>query len=341
MFELSLPPQLPGVVAAIIVLGGGTERYAHALAHAPQIVRLRQPIDRQRFTPVGPPHDRPQVALALGNYLRGPRRDLLEHACRAVGVELRSAGTLSAVDEHPEIAMAEADIVVGKGRVILEAMACGRPALLFDQSGYGGWVTPENYAAVEDDNFGGRGGAALDEAHLRQALGRYDPSLGLAGRELAMTHHSAIAHASSLATLLARLVPEPAPTTAVAEFGRMARMAWRLETNAMGARMAAEQHRLTVLARESERDAALERAQAQGKDVIALGTQVVALQADVGALQAQVSELRNAAAALEQQLAATLERARVAEERDASLRATRRFALMRRLVGPVDRWRNR
>ena len=41
--------------------------------------------------------------------------------------------------------MADADIVVGYGRSVLEAMAMGRAAYVWDHAGGDGWVTPETY----------------------------------------------------------------------------------------------------------------------------------------------------------------------------------------------------
>ena len=40
--------------------------------------------------------------------------------------------------------MCEADIIVGYGRTILEAMACGRPAYVHEHSGSDGWVTADS-----------------------------------------------------------------------------------------------------------------------------------------------------------------------------------------------------
>jgi hypothetical protein len=41
-YDLSVPPQLPGVVQALVVLNDRIERQVRALALAPEIVRLRQ-----------------------------------------------------------------------------------------------------------------------------------------------------------------------------------------------------------------------------------------------------------------------------------------------------------
>ena len=53
-------------------------------------------------------------------------------------------------------ALENADIVVGKSRAALDAMACGRAVYLYDMFGGDGWVTPDTYAAMEADQFAGQ-----------------------------------------------------------------------------------------------------------------------------------------------------------------------------------------
>ena len=54
------------------------------------------------------------------------------------------------LDLSPEIRMNDVDIVVGKGRAVLEGMSCGRPAYLFDSFGGDGWVTAVVWRAAEN-----------------------------------------------------------------------------------------------------------------------------------------------------------------------------------------------
>lgn len=50
-----------------------------------------------------------------------------------------------------------ADIVVGTGRVALEAMACGKPVLAVGNHGYFGWIEPGNYEEAWSHYFGDHG----------------------------------------------------------------------------------------------------------------------------------------------------------------------------------------
>lgn len=149
VFDLQLPPQLPDLVAAIVVLYDRVERRIRALAEpAADIVRLSQPVDVERFKPARPLPARPLVAMALGNYVHGQRLDLLRRACERAGVELRHVGWHGEGERPAEHALNDADVVFGKARVIVEAMACGRAAYVFDHNGGDGWVTPESLRAA-------------------------------------------------------------------------------------------------------------------------------------------------------------------------------------------------
>jgi glycosyltransferase involved in cell wall biosynthesis len=59
------------------------------------------------------------------------------------------------------------DLVVGHGRGVLEAMACGKPALVLGENGDGELITPQNVENVAHFNFSGR--------HLRQRSAPVDP----------------------------------------------------------------------------------------------------------------------------------------------------------------------
>ena len=48
------------------------------------------------------------------------------------------------------------NVVVGVGRVVLEALAAGRPAIVLGRWGYGGLVKEENFEVLEKANFSGR-----------------------------------------------------------------------------------------------------------------------------------------------------------------------------------------
>jgi hypothetical protein len=235
-YDLSVPPQLPELVSTLVTLNERVTRRAEAFALDTEIVRLRQPVDISRFSPRGSLREPPQRVLALGNYLRGDRAGVIEAACAEAGLEAVSVGMHrgNRVLESDRV-LNEADVVLGKGRVIVEAMACGRAAYVFDLYGSGGWVTNDSYAGLEADNFAGLTSTPpVDVAQLTSDLELYRTDMGAANRELAVVHHSANKHAMELVELFERLAPRPAVRTApLREMARLVRVQWQSEERAV------------------------------------------------------------------------------------------------------------
>jgi peptidoglycan/xylan/chitin deacetylase (PgdA/CDA1 family)/glycosyltransferase involved in cell wall biosynthesis len=50
-----------------------------------------------------------------------------------------------------------ANVVIGAGRVVMESLMVGKPTIAFGESDYEGLVTPDNYEAVRQTNFGDTG----------------------------------------------------------------------------------------------------------------------------------------------------------------------------------------
>lgn len=276
IFDLQLPPQLPGLVAVVVALYDRVERRIRALALPCEIVRLRQPVDVERFKPDRPLRAEPRVAMAVGNYVHGQRLDMLARACAHNGIELRHVGMHSEAGAVPlERVYDEADIVFGKARVIVEAMACGRAAYVFDHNGGDGWVTAQSYERLASDNFGGQGdGDPIDEDRLSADLRAYDAGMGMVNRDVVVARHAASKHAAALVQVLARVVPRPAPVEApLDELARMIRMYHRADSQAFAlhagnSRLAARLHELEQA--ERERDAAYAERDAQAAESVRL-----------------------------------------------------------------------
>jgi hypothetical protein len=238
--DIHLPPPVPGVVAATIVLNDLHSARAAASVGAGEVVRLRQPVDLRRFSPTGRPRERPTRVLLLGNYHANSagRSGMLRQAWADAGLQWREAGGESQTLDVPK-AIAEVDVVVGYGRSALEAMACGRPVYVHDHSGSEGWITPESYARME---AGGFAVAAVrpppDIEQLRADIDAYRPEWGLAGHDVARAHHDARDHAAELVMLIEKL----GPGTAAAEPSAMRAMA-QLAESQLRAELTAEHFR--------------------------------------------------------------------------------------------------
>jgi hypothetical protein len=243
LFDLQLPPQVPGMVATVVAMNERVERRLNALAQAPPIVRLSQPIDTERFAARETIRDRPRRALVLSNYIHGARLRLLREAWEPAGVEIVLAGEEGAPAERPELLVGDADIVVGKGRALLEGMSCGRAAYVFDMAGCDGWVTAAAYPALEADGFAGQASGRSASAELLRAdLDAYRPAMGTVNRDLVTAHHGLRRHCERLVELLRGAAEGSSSGQGLAELGRLTRALWRLEDRAAG--LARENDRL-------------------------------------------------------------------------------------------------
>jgi hypothetical protein len=204
--ESWLPPPEPGIVVATLAPNDRFELVARGCVGAGEVIRIRQPIDLVRFRPRGSPGECPSRILVISNYLKHSAKRIaqLQNAWSNPGLEWRFIGkpkpSVEVADE-----MAAADVVVGYGRSILEAMACGRPAYVHDHSGSDGWVTTESYARLEADGFAGTGvrsSPSLEE--LREDFKRYEPELGRIGHDLIRRHHDARMVAAEIVAIVNR-----------------------------------------------------------------------------------------------------------------------------------------
>jgi hypothetical protein len=204
------------------------------MASSPTVVRLHQPIDFERFKPRGGTRRRARTVLSLSNYLRGERFEMLEGVCRDLGLELVRLGAFGGPILDPRKAMADADIIIGYGRTVLEGMAMGCAGYVWDYAGGDGWVTPETYPAIESDGFSGAAfESVVDADRLRADLAAYDSELGTLGLDLVRANHSAISHAEELVGLLSGASP-PTPPEAFETLASLVRLEARSAIRADG-----------------------------------------------------------------------------------------------------------
>lgn len=310
--DAHMPPPAHGVVDATIVLNDLHAALAAACTCTGEVVRLRQPIDLRRFSPRGDPGEHPKRILLLGNYHSGHigRGQMLREAWGDADLQWREVGGAAQTLDVPS-AIAQADVVVGYGRSVLEAMACGRPAYIHDQAGSEGWIAPQSYARMEAGGFA-VAAARLppDRRQLEADLTEYRPEWGLAGRDLVRTYHDVRDHVAALIALLARLGPgrpyaEPSALRALAQ----------LAESQLRAEFVAEQYRV-----ESKQWFALYHG-AQEE----LARERGAWHDARTALESEQDRAANAAAQARESLLA--------------FKRTRRYRIAQALAGPLDRLR--
>jgi hypothetical protein len=244
LFDLQLPPQLEGLVDCLVALNDRVADRLRALAVPVRVVRLRQPIDTERFVAGPPLPQRPRRALLLSNNPVADRLAMLEAACAEAGLELTRVGGDAGQSSDPRSRLAEADIVIGYGRTVLEAMACARAAYVYDRHGCDGWVTPDSYAEIEAGGFAGRTGRTVaDREALRDDLARFDPEMGPVNHDLVLAHHRANVHAQQLLELIGDGGEKAASSHGgLEEMARLVRAEWRARVDAQA--LVAEQTRL-------------------------------------------------------------------------------------------------
>jgi len=314
IFDLQLPPQVEGLLAAVVTLYERVDKRIRAMALELPVIQLHQPIDVERFKPLSPIRGLPRVALALSYYINDTRLDLLSEACAKAGIELRTNSIRGdKPTTTPELVYNEADIVFGKARVVLEAMACGRAVYVFDHNGSDGWVTPENAARLAADNFGGQDEfRPLDAAAIAAELTSYDRLMGTNNRDFVVANHAASAHAAELVGVLRSLAPRRQTIDApLNELARMVRNYHRADSAAFALR--AERHHLTTRIGELEQDR----------------NQLEDQRAGLAAELEQASDLA----------VAISERAEAAERRENELLQTRRWQLIQAALRPLDKLR--
>ena len=295
-------PQLRDCCDAVVVLNDRVGAWVRAQAAHPPLTRLRQPIDTWRFGVARVPRRRPRHVLVTSNYVSGARAELLQRTCAECGLDVTWIGTTSEPTSSPEAALAGADIVIGLGRSVIEAMAAGCAAYVYGIFGGDGWVTAESYPALEADGFAGQSSAELiDASRLAADLNSWDPGMGETNRDLAAAHHTVRTHVVELVTLARelrrgrRLESDPPTTPSAAdELARLVRLEWQMYGRALASAREAEKMR-------GERER-------------------YRVDAELAAARAAELELV----------------AREAQERFAALVATRRYRFGRRVAAPLD-----
>ena len=187
-----------------------------------------------RLSPRGTVSARPRRAVLLGNYLRGEARDAIVDAWSAAKVEVVQVGVLTRPTLDVAAAVADADIVVGKGRAVLDGWrAAGRRSSTTRSGRTGGSPRRRTTGSRPTRSRASPSRASLDRDGLTRALDEYDPGMGLVNRDLVLKHHQDRKHTEALVELFRGLGPvgDDRPTAA-AELARLSRLRWKAELEA-------------------------------------------------------------------------------------------------------------
>jgi glycosyltransferase involved in cell wall biosynthesis len=159
----------------------------HGIADAEVVLNA---VDCERFKPTEPIGPGLKRVLVLSNHFPDDLRSKVNRACELVGAKATFTGLEDGPVWNTEEAINAADLVISLGRGIVEAMACGRAAFVFDRHGADGLITPGTYPESRRCNFSGRRfRRTLDADALAEELKQYEPGMGEANRALALRHH--------------------------------------------------------------------------------------------------------------------------------------------------------
>ena len=139
---------------------------------------------------------------------------MLRKVCDTLGLDFLSFNKHKNPTFHIEERINEADLVVGIGRSVYDAMACGRPCVVFDSRDYNGnkgdgYLHPDLFNDFVQANCSGRYlGRQFSEAMLVDEFRKYNPDHGALLRKIAEEHLNAETTAASLLAVPAYITPD-------------------------------------------------------------------------------------------------------------------------------------
>ena len=148
-------------------------------------------IDCNRFCPRKPVS--PTLKTVLSLCQSDVANDFINRCCERAGIRFLRSNKFTDNVWSIEDMINESDLVVGLGRSAYDAMACGRPVLVYDYRDYmgeflgDGMLTPESIGKSMSCNCSGRANRLkYDEETFIAELQKYSPELGAWSREFAV-----------------------------------------------------------------------------------------------------------------------------------------------------------
>ena len=163
------------------------------------IMMFRNIIDTDRFYPYEAINSGPKKLLVNSRRIDQQTILIIEQACKRLDVEMEMLGNPGNIQENVEEYINRADICISLGRGVLEAMACGRAAIVFDYDGGDGLVTINNIDEIQKYNFSGRRfKRRFGVDTLIEEIQKYDQNMGLTNRKIIEDRFSSSRNVDSL-----------------------------------------------------------------------------------------------------------------------------------------------
>ena len=148
-------------------------------------------IDCNRFFPQKPVSQTLKTVLSLCQ--SDVANDFIRDCCDAMNIKLLCSNKYTDNVWSIEKLINESDLVIGLGRSAYDAMACGRPVLVYDYRDYmgeslgDGMLTPQSIEKSMSCNCSGRANRIhFDKQSFMAELQKYSPELGSWSREFAI-----------------------------------------------------------------------------------------------------------------------------------------------------------
>ncbi|MDB6062541.1 MAG: hypothetical protein JWM78_2644 [Verrucomicrobiaceae bacterium] len=172
-----IPPLFPRILRYVAVDETRKDRLILENGISESIVRvLPNGVDIERFQPRPPLPEQPVRGLVFSNYIKNQTQlNVLKQACTKTGIALEVIGAgVKRTEPEPELILPRYDLVFAMGRSALEAMAVGSGVVIWGLEGLGEFVTTDNFARLQQNNFGRRALRPTNVTELETAIRDFD-----------------------------------------------------------------------------------------------------------------------------------------------------------------------
>ena len=169
-------------------------------------------LDLEQKKPITQPNE--QLTRVLSLCQSEEANAMLQNVCHKLGIEFvwhhKHINPNFAIEQE----INKADLVVGIGRSIYDAMACGRPCIVFDSRAYNGnkgdgYLYPEMFEKFVQANCSGRyTNRSFTEEDMLAEFKKYNAADGERLREIAEEKLDVVASADKLLNIINRISPE-------------------------------------------------------------------------------------------------------------------------------------
>jgi GT2 family glycosyltransferase len=157
-----------------------------------KIMIFRNMIDTKRFYPFEEINEEPKRVLVNSRRMDQQTKSIVAEACKRLSLEMKFIGNPGNIEWDVEKHINQVDICISLGRGILEAMSCGRAAIVYDYDGGDGLVTVDNIEEIQKCNFSGRRfKRKFSVETLIDEIQKYTKHMGMANRGIVEERFSA------------------------------------------------------------------------------------------------------------------------------------------------------